>query len=137
MKTVELNSKLASSPLGQSCGHQGSFPVEYKYDGIWYYYEEAKTTPAVYKTQYRSRTVEKVPNYDWTDWSQWSDYNTVDPSSTQRVEQRTLYRTATRSQTTTYYYEQWSAWSDWGDTPVTAAADVAVETRTVYRYRKK
>ena len=78
-----------------------------------------------------------MPNYDWTDWSQWSDYNTVDPSSTQRVEQRTLYRTATRSQTTTYYYEQWSAWSDWGDTPVTAAADVAVETRTVYRYRKK
>ena len=39
--------------------------------------------------------------------------------------------------TTTYYYERWTNWSNWQDNKITANDKTGVETRIVYRYKKK
>lgn len=43
----------------------------------------------------------------------------------------------TRTKTVTYYFYKWGNFSSWQDTAVTANDNRKVETRTVYRYKKK
>ena len=50
---------------------------------------------------------------------------------------KTYYRYRTRTKTVTNYFYKWNDWSDWSDTEATASDNKEVETRTVYRSRKK
>lgn len=50
---------------------------------------------------------------------------------------RNAYRYRTRSKNTTYYFYKWNDWSNWGDTEYTSSDSRKVETRTLYRTRKK
>ena len=76
-KTYTQSKRATVSTLGQSCGHKGAIKKQYKAaNGYLYYFESKKTTDAVYKTQYRYRTREKIYTYHfykWGDWSKWSD----------------------------------------------------------------
>ncbi len=47
------------------------------------------------------------------------------------------YRTRTKKEIKTYTFYKWSDYSAWSDTAVTASNTRQVETRTVYRYKKK
>ena len=136
LRSVTTTSRMTPKSLGQSCGHKGSFPNAWVVNGLQYYYEEQITTPATYKTQYRSRTVTKTTEYSWGSWSAYSD-TAYTASSTRQVRTRTMYRYCTRSLNYTYYYQRWGAWSEYSASPVSASSNVEVRTRTVYRYREK
>ena len=47
------------------------------------------------------------------------------------------YRTRTKTEIKTYTFYKWSNFSAWSDTAVTASNSRQVETRTVYRYKKR
>lgn len=49
----------------------------------------------------------------------------------------TTYTYRTRSKTTTYYFYRFGAWSGWTDSEVKGNDNVQVETRELYRYKKK
>jgi hypothetical protein len=121
--------------FSDACGHKGNFSTEYRAaDGYLYYYEKKNTTPATYKTQYRSRKIITTQNSSWGDWSGWSD-TAYSASDTRQVDQRTLYRYCTRTLNYTYYFERWGDWSSYSDTAVSATSDREVQTRTLYRYK--
>ncbi|MDO4542974.1 MAG: InlB B-repeat-containing protein [Clostridia bacterium] len=67
---------------------------KYTVSNSTYYWEESRQIPATYKTQYRYRTREDIPIYQyaaWTDWSEWDDMETI-ASDTLQVETRELIR---------------------------------------------
>ncbi len=49
----------------------------------------------------------------------------------------TEYRYRDRSKVYTYYYYKWSEWSEWSSGSVSASDNKDVESRTIYRYKKK
>lgn len=67
---------------------------KYSVGGTSYFWEEAKTVAATYKTQYRYRScsdVEQYRFYQWGDWSAWSDLAAT-PTDDLKVQTRTMYR---------------------------------------------
>ncbi len=59
-----------------------------------YYYEESRTIPATYKTQYNYQTrydITQYRHYYWNAWTDWSD-EYVAANSERQVESRTLYQ---------------------------------------------
>lgn len=59
-----------------------------------YYYEESRTVPATYKTQYNYQTrydITQYRHYYWNAWTDWSDEYVV-ANSERQVDSRTLYQ---------------------------------------------
>gem|GEM_PF-1055204 len=77
-----------------------------------------------YKTQYRYRSINKNPVYEWSGWSDWGD-EAIEGTDNRRVETGTMYRKRSRD------LNNWSDWSEWSDTPIEASDSVQVETREV------
>lgn len=128
------------SGLGQSCGHRGGFPEQYKAaDGRLYYYEEVNKTDPVYKTQYRYRTRNTSYVYYYYKWSNWSEYSdsAVSSSSDCEVKTRTLYRYRDLNRVANYHFQRWGDWSDWSTSEVLENENRKVETAVYYRYRDK
>lgn len=66
----------------------------YMVGGQKYYWEDSRTVPATYKTQYAYRTRTDVTTYHfykWTEWTPWSD-GTVTATDNMEVSMRTLTR---------------------------------------------
>ena len=60
-----------------------------------YFWEESRTVPAQYKTQYRYRMRNSdVITYTYYNWSDWTDYSftAATPTESRQVETRTVYR---------------------------------------------
>lgn len=107
---------------------------------IWFQWNDGNGDP---KTQYRYRDRSQVTTYTYSRWGDWSSYSDTryTESSTRQVRTRTVYRYCERKKEYTYYYERWGAWSEYSDTaPASGTAgnsDMEVQSRIVYRYRKK
>lgn len=70
----------------------------YKIGNNYYYYEESRTVPATYKTQYNYQTrydITQYRHYYWNAWTDWSD-EYVEANNERQVESRILYQAQVR-----------------------------------------
>lgn len=67
---------------------------KYVVSGNTYYWQQTRTIPATYETQYRYRTCTDVTEYQYYMWNAWSDWSTTAATATEdlEVQTRTMYR---------------------------------------------
>ena len=68
--------------------------------------------------------------------SSWSA-NQVSAGQNRQVESQPFYRYRDQVLTTTYYFRRWSDWTEYSATEAIASDTVNVETKTLYRYKKR
>ena len=93
------------------------------------------------RTVYRYCTRDRIPLYyyeRYTDWTGWvNEQNSILIVHGNICETRTVYRYRRRNRVYTYYFSRYTNWSSYSFDPVTASDTVDVQTRAVYRYRRK